>query len=174
MLITQGEIGQKSLWKCDECGKEFLLTNHRAKFLTRKGYNSYCSKKCKSKHWRLFAAKRLREWTNKNGQPRLKKGYGLTTDGYIWIRVIGRYHNQVKLHRYLMEIKLGRKLLANEIIHHIDGDKLNNNIDNLEIIDGFKHGKIHDIFRRRLLVEKDKKFKKKQTPHNTISEATKK
>ena len=35
--------------------------------------------------------------------------------------------------RFLMEQKLGRELKPNEQIHHIDGDPLNNNLDNLEI-----------------------------------------
>lgn len=35
--------------------------------------------------------------------------------------------------RFLMEQKLGRTLLADEQVHHIDGNPLNNNLDNLEI-----------------------------------------
>ena len=31
-----------------------------------------------------------------------------------------------------MEEKLGRKLLPNEQVHHIDENPLNNNLDNLE------------------------------------------
>lgn len=35
--------------------------------------------------------------------------------------------------KYLIEQKLGRKLNNNEQIHHIDGNPLNNNTNNLEI-----------------------------------------
>lgn len=35
--------------------------------------------------------------------------------------------------KFLMEQKLGRKLLPNEQVHHKDGNPLNNDIDNLEI-----------------------------------------
>lgn len=36
-------------------------------------------------------------------------------------------------HRYLMEQKLGRVLDRKEIVHHIDGNRLNNDISNLEL-----------------------------------------
>ena len=36
--------------------------------------------------------------------------------------------------RYLMEIKLGRSLEIDEEVDHIDGDKLNNDLSNLQIL----------------------------------------
>lgn len=47
-------------------------------------------------------------------------------------------------HRYIMEIHLGRKLKRQEIIHHIDGNKLNNNISNLKLTTQNNHMKIHN------------------------------
>jgi hypothetical protein len=38
---------------------------------------------------------------------------------------------------------LGRKLLPNEHIHHKDGNKLNNNIDNLVVVEASDHHKKH-------------------------------
>ena len=46
---------------------------------------------------------------------------------------------QVLEHRYVMEQHLGRKLLTTEIVHHIDGDGLNNNISNLELMSQSDH-----------------------------------
>lgn len=50
-------------------------------------------------------------------------------------------------HRIIMERKLGRPLRTDEIIHHIDGDTYNNNINNLRLLDG--QGAHHKITLRR-------------------------
>lgn len=57
-------------------------------------------------------------------------------DGY-------KVFNGKKVHRIIMENNIGRKLLTKEIVHHIDGNKLNNNIDNLQILTREEHNKIH-------------------------------
>lgn len=36
-----------------------------------------------------------------------------------------------QVHRIVMEEHLGRKLAKEEVVHHIDGDKSNNELDNL-------------------------------------------
>jgi hypothetical protein len=39
------------------------------------------------------------------------------------------------VHRWIMEKNIGRKLKPMEIVHHRDGNKLNNSINNLELFD---------------------------------------
>jgi len=60
---------------------------------------------------------------------------------YRWIRIgVGKY---VAEHRFIMEKQLGRKLKKTEAIHHIDGNGLNNSIDNLQVVTWAEHKKIH-------------------------------
>jgi len=46
-------------------------------------------------------------------------------------------------HRYIMQNIIGRKLDFNEVIHHIDGNKRNNDVSNLEIMQRSEHSRIH-------------------------------
>jgi hypothetical protein len=38
-----------------------------------------------------------------------------------------------QVHRLVMEKEIGRELESSEVVHHIDGDKSNNDINNLEL-----------------------------------------
>jgi hypothetical protein len=70
----------------------------------------------------------------RNGDPRLKKrenGTGsIDAFGYKSVSVHGK---QIKEHRHVMEQAIGRKLLRHESVHHKNGDKLDNKIENLEL-----------------------------------------
>lgn len=46
-------------------------------------------------------------------------------------------------HRIVMENKLGRMLRDGEIVHHIDGNQLNNSVENLQLTDKVSNGKHH-------------------------------
>ena len=52
-------------------------------------------------------------------------------------------NKKILIHRRIMEEHLGRKLSSNEIVHHIDGNKLNNDINNLEVVSRSEHIKKH-------------------------------
>lgn len=54
-----------------------------------------------------------------------------------------RHSKTIQYHRYVMEEFLRRKLTADEIVHHKDLDKSNNNLDNLIICNKNQHAKYH-------------------------------
>jgi len=58
---------------------------------------------------------------------RSRKTY-VTKNGYRKFKDSGTY-----VHRWVEENKLGRKLKTNEVVHHIDGNPLNNSPNNLKV-----------------------------------------
>jgi HNH endonuclease len=66
--------------------------------------------------------------------------------GYRIIRVDGR---KIPEHRHVMELKLGRKLTSAEIVHHADGNPLNNDPANLVILTRSQHQRLHACSSRR-------------------------
>lgn len=72
-------------------------------------------------------------------------------------------------YKKLAEQKMGRKLKSNEVVHHIDGNYLNNHIDNLEVMDVTEHRRLHALEQNlgnKRLSEEDKQFIIKNTQIN--------
>ncbi len=49
------------------------------------------------------------------------------------------------VHRRVMERKLGRRLGRGEIVHHINGNRLDNRPENLQLLTAKEHYKIHVV-----------------------------
>ena len=107
--------GGKVTLECVHCGKSFTRKSSLAR-----GSQAFCSYKCCGAHKRSGSINR--------------QGYRvLTVDGC-----------EILEHRWVVQQALGRALRAEELVHHIDGNKLNNVIENLEIMDRVSHSREHN------------------------------
>jgi len=79
--------------------------------------------------------------------PQASKGCARTFKGreHLTSYYLVRYQGKQWLeHRLVMTLHLGRPLLKTEIVHHRDGDGLNNALSNLELTDPHNHNAKHD------------------------------
>ena len=60
-------------------------------------------------------------------------------------------YGYVLLHRVVMENHINRLLEPNEIVHHKDGNKHNNDISNLELMDSKEHNRMHSSKGRNIV-----------------------
>lgn len=138
----------KSLVKCDGCNLEHFV--RRVSYVTSKEihYCRSCSNKRngaarKGKYAAWNSGKRYSiretertEYVNSSGYLEVWCGRG---DGSR-----GRKDGYRLKHHLAMEDALGRPLEAGEVVHHVDGDKLNNDPTNLHLcLTAAEHRKIH-------------------------------
>lgn len=57
-------------------------------------------------------------------------------------RTYAKFYGRLQ-HRLVAEKMLGRKLREDEVVHHIDGDKRNNDPENLMVMTAAEHGRFH-------------------------------
>ena len=103
---------------CIVCGKNFRTNVAYLKRRHNKNNCQFCSRKC----WNEYARRDLSTWVG-------SQGYLECADG--------------RVHRLLMERRLGRKLMENEEVHHKNGNKLDNRLSNLTLMDRGEHRSLH-------------------------------
>jgi hypothetical protein len=109
--------------KCVVCGKDFLTQHYR-------GHGTTCSHKCGTQlRWNRFH--------DENPDRICKK----RDHGYIYLIFPDKH--TIAEHRYVMENHLKRKLAKNEHVHHINGDRSNNNLENLVLLTRSEHNSVH-------------------------------
>lgn len=101
---------------CEFCGKEFYTTRHR-----------FCSKTCANEHRSANAPGKI-----------------YTENGYNVIHKRGyNKKGNAKEHVLIMEDYIGRRLMPNECVHHINGIKNDNRIENLVLMLRKDHSRYH-------------------------------
>lgn len=99
------ELTGRNRTTCEHCGRSFFSKPSRKD----SGRGKFCSRKC-------MHAARPKRHVNKQG--------------YVLILIDGHWRQE---HRVVMEIHLGRPLTKRETVHHIDGDRAHNAIENLQL-----------------------------------------
>lgn len=116
---------------CVHCGALFARSPRDIK----RGGGKYCSRSC---------------------QQQARVGTGSSrfqmSDGYVRVSAP---HGHKAEHRIVVERHLGRDLRPNEQVHHINGVKHDNRIENLQVVSAKEHAAIHLVLADRWAKEHD-------------------
>lgn len=135
--------------QCNVCGADFVTYPSKI----ARGRGKYCSRSC-SMPVTNKALKKAGEVTRfvEGQEAHNKQGYTYTIarkGGNKYRLILKPEHplankrGYVREHRLVMSEHLGRPLSDDEVVHHIDENPMNNSIDNLELMSGADHRRIH-------------------------------
>ncbi len=133
-----GRTGRSFILRCD-CGA--LVTDSR--YEIKRGRRTTCgSKKCK------------------HPVSPLGRHRSMTSDGYIRVLKYGKWSLE---HRLAMVKHIGRDLNPDETVHHINGIKTDNRIENLEVVDRREHAmKYSEQYREIASLKNENKLLRKR------------
>ncbi len=139
-LYEEGQLSIRDIAKklgCSITPVKYWMKKHgiKSRTLSESGVIR-CEKKPQSNPGRKGMPK-----SHKSGKDnhQWKGGRSLTNNGYMRVRINGEL---VLEHRYVWE-KHNGQIPKGYQIHHIDEDKLNNKIENLQLMKNSEHQKLH-------------------------------
>jgi hypothetical protein len=137
-MTSIGEVktnnhGIKSVWSaCEKCGKERWTRYSVGKNKAEHNLCISCSAKLNPKKTK---GEHNGNW--KGGR------YAYGKEDYVRLRMPNHPNaskdGMISEHRYVMEQKIGRYLLKTEHVHHINGIKSDNRIENLKLVSPANH-----------------------------------
>lgn len=154
-------------FECDSCGTPFQRkgSDVSPKRLNN-NYKHFCDN-CKDygKFAELGRETQIRNLEKRIGEKKID------SHGYVQVYVgpkssdkclhstRGHYCGSVREHILVMSEHLGRPLEEGEVVHHIDGDKTNNDLQNLQLMSVDEHNALHasndalvlDLYRKGVL-----------------------
>lgn len=139
--VCQGMAAHISM-RCAYCGETFLGRKHISKRRTTASGLQFCSRSCRGKHTTSTQdVSHLRPFDFTKGQePHNYRGWHFHSAGYITLMRKGQRQLE---HRKVMEQHLGRPLLSDEIVHHVNGHRTDNRVENLEVMTQSEHMRLH-------------------------------
>lgn len=140
---------------CDYCGQEFEYKGRHKK----RNIHFFCSSKCANKYktkrmtvkcdWCDLEFEKKRSDVNRSNHNFCKPECGHSFKRWTGVCGYSPLVGGVPIHRKIMEETLGRKLIDNEEVHHIDFNHHNNHIENLVVLSKSEHSRIHAVSKER-------------------------